>query len=328
MKSFLLAALAILPSALAASRGCKAALPANLTPGVSTHNITISSKSVIGNITDRQYILYLPAGFSANNDVAAPLIMAFHGSSQPAWSMERITELSKPEFNPNSIMVYPQAMNVQSPGLQWLGIPSAPPSSVIDDRIFVAEILDHLSATLCIDTSRIYATGLSNGGSLTGLLMCSPTLNKRFAAFATVGGAFYNDSALTEPLFGAGCKPELAGRVLPFMSMHGLADGVVPFEGRDTSPVLMSAEAWVDEWAQRGACVGPVKSEVENATVAESSWACGGKKDEVKLWAIDGFGHGWPSVKNQGEPFETLRHGPVAWNASVVLMEWFAKWSL
>lgn len=125
MKSFILAALALLPSALAASSGCKAALPANLTPGASTYNLTISSKSVIGKTTDRQYILHLPAGFSAKNDVAAPLVMVFHGQIQPAWSMERITELSSPAFNPNTIIVYPEAMNVQEPGVH---IPKHTPS--------------------------------------------------------------------------------------------------------------------------------------------------------------------------------------------------------
>lgn len=158
--------------------------------------------------------------------------------------------------------------------------------------------------------------------------MCSATLNKRFAAFATVGGAFFADAALTEPLFGAGCSPQLAGRALPFMSMAGLADPVVPFNGTDVAPALAGAEAWVEEWVQRGACGEPVKSEVEGATVAETSWPCGAKQDVVKLWAIDGFGHGWPSVRNQGEPFETLRGGPTAWDASVVLLEWFAKFSL
>ena len=43
--------------------------------------------------------------------------------------------------------------------------------------------------------------------------------------------------------------------------------------------------------------------------------------------AIENFGHGWPSVKNQGEPFETLRGGPTTWNATEVVRGWFGRWT-
>lgn len=111
-------AIALLPSAaIAASPGCKTALPANLTPGSSTYNLTISSESVIGKTTQRQYILHLPTNYKPSNDVSTPLIVAFHGQSQPAWSMERISELSNPDFNPNTIVAYSEGMNVQDPGV-------------------------------------------------------------------------------------------------------------------------------------------------------------------------------------------------------------------
>ena len=117
MKS--LATLLLLPTALAASSGCKTTLPSNLTPGSSTHNLTLSSKSVIGKTTERQYILHLPASYKPSNDAPTPLVVAFHGQSQPAWSMEKISELSNPDFNSDRIVVYPEAMNVQAPGVRF-----------------------------------------------------------------------------------------------------------------------------------------------------------------------------------------------------------------
>jgi poly(3-hydroxybutyrate) depolymerase len=160
--------------------------------------------------------------------------------------------------------------------------------------------------------------------------MCDAQLNKRFAAFATVSGAFYPDSSLSEPLFGAGCRPELQGRKLPYMNLHGLNDSVVDYKGVATAPVpSVDVRAWVEEWAGRDACVdAPVVRDVEGGTVTESSWTCGGEQDVVVHRAIEGFGHGWPSVKNQGEPFETLRGGPTSWDATPLILEWFAKWTL
>lgn len=114
--SFLLVALTSFSTALA-SPGCSASLPAGLTPGTS-QNLTISSRSVIGKITTRDYIIHLPQNFKAANTKAAPLIFAFHGQLQPAWSMEQVTELSKPAFNKDYVVVYPSGMNVQAPGVR------------------------------------------------------------------------------------------------------------------------------------------------------------------------------------------------------------------
>jgi poly(3-hydroxybutyrate) depolymerase len=107
----------IYPLALAASSGCGTPLPSRLTPGKSTYNVTISSKSVIGTTTERQYILHLPSTFQASNNKAAPLVIAFHGQQQHAWSMEAISELSNPDFNPSTIVAYPEGMDVQAPGV-------------------------------------------------------------------------------------------------------------------------------------------------------------------------------------------------------------------
>ena len=41
---------------------------------------------------------------------------------------------------------------------------------VVDDFSFVRRLLDRLEESLCIDTSRVYATGMSNGAGLTSLL--------------------------------------------------------------------------------------------------------------------------------------------------------------
>lgn len=107
MKHTALTALFSLPAALATSAGCRAPLPSNLRPGASTYSLTIPSRSVIGQTTNREFIIHLPANYNAANNVAAPLVLALHGQSLPASSMERISELSSAEFNAGSVVVYP-----------------------------------------------------------------------------------------------------------------------------------------------------------------------------------------------------------------------------
>jgi poly(3-hydroxybutyrate) depolymerase len=74
---------------------------------------------MIGKTTEREYILHLPAEFQSSNNEAAPLVLAFHGQQQHAWSMEAISELSNPNFNPNAIVAYPQGLDVQAPGVSF-----------------------------------------------------------------------------------------------------------------------------------------------------------------------------------------------------------------
>lgn len=215
--------------------------------------------------------------------------------------------------------------------IQWLSDPMAPPSSVLDDRIFVAELLDHLESFLCINEKRIYATGVSNGGGLAALLACDPKLNKRIAAFAGVAAATYPDSSLTEPLFGTGCKPNLAGRKLPILEFHGLDDSVIAYNGNNgADPASIPLSDFIARWVKQNGCssTSPAIKTLESNIVTESRWTCGGKKDVVVHRAIKGFGHGWPSRAAQAPVLEQLRLTPTKWDATTVIMQWFAGWTL
>ncbi|RYP04947.1 hypothetical protein DL764_004127 [Monosporascus ibericus] len=307
-----------LASAQRRSSGCGQRIPDGFTPGGPSQTFTIQSESQAGGGT-RQYIGHLPQHFSSQNDQPAPLILAFHGQTQPAWSMEQITGLSTPEFNKDAIVV------------QWLGDPEAPPSSEIDDRVFANELLDNLTSSLCVDESRIYAVGLSNGGGLTGLLACSPTLNRRIAAFAAVAAAYYKDTSLTEPLFEAGCNPNLSGRKVPMMEVHGLNDTVVAYDGDNSpSPNTIPLPEWINSWVERNDCLGtdPQLEKLDGGNITKSSWLCDGVQDLVLHYQINNFGHGWPSTAAQGEPFETLRLGPTTWNATTLILNWLSMWTL
>lgn len=84
-----------------------------------SNNFTLTSQSVIGANTTRQYIVYLPERFATTNEVPKPLILAFHGQRQPTWSMERISGLSTGEFNTEYVVMYPEGLNYQEPGVRF-----------------------------------------------------------------------------------------------------------------------------------------------------------------------------------------------------------------
>lgn len=60
----------------------------------------------------------------------------------------------------------------------------------MNDIGFVEDLIKSLQSQYCIDSTRIYASGMSNGGGFTGTLACDPTASNLFAAFAPHSGAF------------------------------------------------------------------------------------------------------------------------------------------
>jgi poly(3-hydroxybutyrate) depolymerase len=117
--------------------------------------------------------------------------VSFHGGGQTAALQSALDLLTTPYFNTDHILVYPQALQSGKAGdYYWQGTPDVKS----DDVGYTMEILDALEKKLCLDTSRIYATGKSQGGGFNGVLACNSTATKRFAAFAPVSGAFYIDT--------------------------------------------------------------------------------------------------------------------------------------
>ena len=116
-------------------------------------------------------------------------------------------------------MVYPDGL-----GGNWAGA-NYSTATVPQDLQFVWDLLADVRKDYCIDSSRIYATGLSNGGGFVGTLACNDTVGGEFAAFAPASGAFYTDATGVDD----GCKP--ARSVTPIMEFHGGADNSVFYNG-------------------------------------------------------------------------------------------------
>lgn len=82
---------------------------------------------------------------------------------------------------------------------------------------------------LTLNRMRIYSTGMSNGGFMSIRLGCQSTA--LFAAVASVTGVLGNENPRTDAFT---CKLEgTEGRVIPYLHLHGTADAVVPYDGRN-----------------------------------------------------------------------------------------------
>jgi polyhydroxybutyrate depolymerase len=218
----------------------------------------------------RHYILHVPSTYQSGN--AVPLIINFHGLGSNSKEEESLTGMSAKADEENFIVVYPDGLNSA-----WDDGPSANGQR---DQQFVRDLITYLENQYSIDSKRIYATGISNGGGMTNRLGCD--MADVIAAIAPDSGA-YN--------FWQDCNP---ARPMPVLAFHGLDDHLVPYTGGTPASMEPSIEAWASAWATRDGCstTATITTPVDSVTV--HTWSGCQRNAEVILYTLANHGHSWP----------------------------------
>jgi polyhydroxybutyrate depolymerase len=136
-----------------------------------------------------------------------PLVVDFHGYSEGAEIHVSMSGLSAFGDQQGFITLTPQGRG---------RVPLWDTTSGGQDLTFVGDLLDEAEDSLCVDTNRIYVTGLSNGAFMTSAVACQYA--DRVAAVAPVAGIRDIE----------GCDPS---RPVPVVAFHGTADRFLEFEG-------------------------------------------------------------------------------------------------
>lgn len=320
MLSVLLLA-AVLP-ALAKSACSSGSPPASLS---TRHNVTLPG-------SNRTYMYFLPAKYDQSKQT--PLILSFHGASRTADWQADLDRLTDPYFNKDHIVVYPQALQYgpTESYIYWQGSPNA----TANDVDYVGKVLDHVEDELCIDTSRIYATGKSQGGGFVGVLACNAGASQRIAAFSPVSGAFYTTGA-TSSLTSCDnvprnlvqtCNPGRGD--IPLLDFHGGNDTTISIDGGlRKGGCLPDVRTYVANWAARdGLSSSPSLSKVINGSAELYRYGSGADAGLVTfVYDGDHVNHDWPATIANTDN-EDHGSGPATFNASTMIMEFFKKYSL
>lgn len=168
----------------------------------------------------------------------------------------------------------------------WQGPTYARPG--VSDKIFTTDLVSRIKNNYCVDESRIYATGHSNGGGFVNTLACSPEHGGQFAAFAPISGAFYTDVNGN-----VNCTPSRSP--LPMFEFHGVADMTIPYNGTPNGKggPLPSIPDWVNRWAKRNQCGGPQETDLGKG-VRDIKYNCRGVPGALEHIRVENHGHGWP----------------------------------
>jgi polyhydroxybutyrate depolymerase len=238
---------------------------------------------------ERSYLVHLPVPIP---DGRRPVVLAFHGGLNSATSMVNLSGLNDKADREGFIAVYPNGSGRLSRALTWnagscCGFAE---QQHVDDVKFVRAVLDDLARLYPIDSRRIYATGISNGGQMAYRLAAE--LPERIAAIAPVAGSLEVEA---RPL----------NRKVSVMHFHGTDDQYIPFDGghgRRSMPGLSfnSVESAMRAWTTIDGCsASPLVETLPDAvddstTVSRRTYRNCRAGTEVVLYIINGGGHAWP----------------------------------
>jgi polyhydroxybutyrate depolymerase len=153
------------------SPGCGKAAPT-----MTTLTLTVGS-------AQRTTVLGLPANYDPNTPYR--LIFAFHGwsgsGSQVAGSGNNGYFGIRAQSNNQAIFFAPDGSDAPPNGLGW-------PNNNGADIAFIRALVEWAKESLCIDQSRIFATGFSYGGMISNLIGCQ--MSDVFRAVAPMAGMF------------------------------------------------------------------------------------------------------------------------------------------
>jgi polyhydroxybutyrate depolymerase len=218
----------------------------------------------------RAYRLFVPPGYDGRTRL--PLVLDLHGSGGSAAGQAKNSSFESVAARAGFAVA-----TLEAEGARW-NVPVA--DGRPDDVAYVSDVIDHAGARVCLDASRVYATGFSGGARMSSLLGCR--LNARIAAIAPISGLRWPGPC--------------TGRPVPVLTVHGLADAQNPYDGKAPgrgAEWLESVPDAMAAWAQHDGCDLKVVLEDPPGPLSTMRYQGCQRGSEVRMVRVDGLGHTW-----------------------------------
>lgn len=231
----------------------------------------------------REFLMYVPS--SAGINISMPVVISLHGTLGSAEQMMGFADFRPLADREQFIIVCPEGITQT-----WNdGRATKANQAGIDDVGFIDQLITHLINVYQADESRIYLTGMSNGGFMVSRLACE--IPHRLAAMAAVAATLDKLSSIRP------AKP------LPAMYIHGTKDRLVPYAGGPTKAAggqVFSHEEMLKLWADVNACVTPPAvtqlpdTAQDGTSVTQQVFNNAETGRQVLGYTIENGGHTWP----------------------------------
>jgi polyhydroxybutyrate depolymerase len=247
----------------------------------------------------RTYLVHVPPGFDRSRRL--PLVIVLHGGVVNAYFTAYNTGMSRTADREGFIAVYPNGTGrFEDRILTWnvgFGFAYALRNNV-DDVGFLRELTARMVGEYGADPSRVYATGISNGGIMSYRL--ASEASDLVAAVAPVAGASAGSRRPGAPLvtFAAPARP------VSVIAFHGMQDRLIPYGGGPgrglSNAAYLPVQHSIDMWVGYDGCSKTPETWTSPSGNIVRQWYGGGRDgSEVVLYTIRDGGHSWPG----GVPF-------------------------
>ena len=238
---------------------------------------------------DRTFTLYIP---DVDEKASLPLVIVFHGHGGSGNQIMNSTGFNLLADNEKFAVVYPDGMNKS-----WNDGRREPSDNArFDDVKFINQMINKLAKTFHIDTTRIYAAGMSNGGIFCFYL--ASKLSSRILAIAPVAANIpenlLDDYEIESPV--------------SLMLINGTSDKLIKYEGGDVGfsitkyrGTTVSTDESIETFVKLNKC--PPVPDIEKMPDLDGEDGCvaikysytgGLKNTQVILIKVFNGGHTWP----------------------------------
>jgi polyhydroxybutyrate depolymerase len=216
----------------------------------------------------RTYDLLVPAGHDGTRTY--PIVFEFHGDGGNGAGMRKTLDLETASQG-GAILVYPDGFG------SW-DLESAADAN--DDIKFVRAMVEAVGAAYCVDTTRVFATGFSNGAYFSNQLGCKVGAPFFRGIAAHAGGGPFGPDADYDAQGNLVC----AGQPVAALVGHGQSDGNV---------ALKEGVSSRDHWRRVNGCTSATQPSDPSPCVTYDGCAAG---RPLVYCEIPGLGHGvWPN---------------------------------
>jgi polyhydroxybutyrate depolymerase len=261
------------------------------------NNDTISSSltavefaTIMDGGLQREYIYYHPSAASPN----CPLVYVCHGYTGSAEDIMDYSQFNDLADEFGFAVCYPQGIEDNGGDTFWNVGYDFHGNETVDDVAFLQNLNAYLQSTNSLDETKVFCTGMSNGGDLCYMLACEAS--ETFRAVAPISGMVLQDIV-------DDCTPN---EEVSILEIHGTNDNVTFYDGDPTNSggwgvYLGMAQTMAFYNGLFGLSLEdsgnfPNINTNDGSTVSYEKFGAPQSCTEIWLYTVNNGGHDWPGA--------------------------------
>ena len=247
----------------------------------------------------REYKLYVPSNYTGQ---PMPLIVMLHGCKQNPDDFARGTRMNGLAEQHGFLVVYPAQTSRANGSNCWNWFSRPEQTRDGEEPSLIAGMVGHVGASYEVDTSRVFAAGLSAGAAMAAIVGARyPEVFKAVAVHSglPLGAANNVPSAFAAMQGRPRNLPQVSGHAVPTLVFHGDADNTVAASnGRLVTEQAVNAFDATAPQPLNEQVAAPRRVGGRDCTVTRYVDSTG--RAQVEAWVVNGAGHAWFGGSNDG----------------------------